>query len=338
MEGAKIQKIEISHRTIIFTVFFLLFLWFIYQIRHLLVIFFVGMILMAALNPPVKKLEKLKIPRPIAAILIYLIILGVFVLILASIIPPLVNQTKLLISRLPSYYQSLELLGIDGEVLDAQVNHLIDRLGALSLDIVKLTVGIFGNFVVVFVLIFISFYLLLERENLDDYFLKLFGPENKKVANRIFTKIEHRLGEWVRAQVTLMVIVGIMSYLGLRFLGIDFALPLALLAGILEIIPNIGPTLSAIPAILSGLAVSPLMGLAVAALYFLVQQIENHLIVPQIMKKEVGVNPLITILALVGGFRLGGSLGAVLAIPFVLLIETLIKEFLSSKTFLNQGA
>lgn len=337
MEKQLVYKIEISHRTIVFTVLFLILLWFIYQIRYLLTILFVGTILMAALNPSVQRLEKLRIPRPLAVMLVYLIIFCFFSLILAGVIPPLVTQTNLLISRLPVYYQSLGILGIDGGVINSQLNRLIDQLGTLSLNIFKLTVGIFGNFVAIFTLIFVSFYLLLERKKLDEYLLKLFGPENKKSAVRIFTRIERRLGEWVRAQVTLMIIVGIMSFFGLRLLGIDFALPLALLAGILEIVPNIGPALSAIPAILIGLMISPLMGLAVAALYFLVQQVENHLIVPQVMKREVGVNPLITILALVGGFKVGGGLGALLAIPFVILVETLIKEFFTSKTFLNKN-
>ncbi len=332
MEKQVVHKIEISHRTIVFTVLFLLFLWFLYQIRYILVILFVGIILMAALNPLVERLEKFKIPRPLGAILIYLVIFSFFGLILAGVIPPLASQTSTLISRLPAYYESLGFWGIDNNFLDSQLNHFLDRLGSISFDIVKMTIGIFGNFVAVFTLIFVSFYLLLERKNLDEYLRKLFGPADKK-AGKIIDKVEKRLGEWVRAQFTLMIIVGVMSYVGLRLLGIDFALPLALLAGVLEIVPNIGPTLSAIPAVLVGLVISPLMGLAVAALYFLVQQFENHIIVPQIMKKEVGVNPLITILALVAGFKIGGALGAVLAIPFIILLETFLKEFFISEEF-----
>jgi len=332
MEKQKILKIEISHRTVIFTIALLLFLWFLYQIRHILVILFVGIILMSALNPIVEKLEKLKIPRLLAVILIYLIIFGFLGLILAGIIPPLVNQTKILISRFPSYYRSLESLGIDGEILNSQLETLLNRLSSISFDLIRLTVEFLGNFLVVFTLIFVSFYLLLERKNLDEYLEKLFGPANVKVG-KVIAKVEKRLGEWVRAQITLMLIVGVFCYFGLVFLGIEFALPLALLAGVLEIVPNIGPTLSAIPAILAGMAISPLMGLAVAALYFLVQQLENHIIVPQVMKKEAGVNPLITILALGAGFKIGGTIGAILSVPFLILIETLLKEVLLSEDF-----
>ncbi|MGB9706592.1 MAG: AI-2E family transporter, partial [Microgenomates group bacterium] len=239
---------------------------------------------------------------------------------------------RILISRLPTYYESLGFWGIDGEIIDSQLNRFLDHLDSISVDIVKMIISFFGNFLSFFILIFVSFYLLLERKNLDRYLEKFFGSGDKK-AREIINKVEKRLGGWVRAQITLMIIVGLMSYIGLRLLGIEFALPLALLAGVLEIIPNIGPTLSAIPAILAGLVISPLMGLAVAALYFLVQQVENHIIVPQVMKREAGVNPLITILALVAGFKLGGVLGAVLAIPFIILLETLLKEFFLSERF-----
>ena len=143
--------------------------------------------------------------------------------------------------------------------------------------------------------------------------------------------MEKKLGGWVRAQGALMLIIGLVSYFGLRLLGIDFALPLALLAGVLEVVPNVGPTLAAVPAVLAGLAISPLMGLAVAALYFLIQQIENGFILPQIMSRGAGVNPLVAIMALVAGFQLGGVIGAVLAIPLVLLVQVVAAEFFSQK-------
>ena len=146
-------------------------------------------------------------------------------------------------------------------------------------------------------------------------------------------EIEKRLGGWIRAEIVLMIIIGLLTFIGLTLLGIDYALPLAILAGFLEIIPNIGPFISAIPAVLVGLFISPLMALAVAALYFLVQQIENNFIVPQLMAKECGINPLITIIALIAGFKLGGVIGAVLAVPIILLIEIILTEVSTSEKF-----
>lgn len=323
------KKVEISHRTIVFTVFFLILLWLLFQIRQILIALFVSVILMAALNPLIDRLERFKLPRVLAILLIYIFIFGLFGIVLAGVIPPLVDQTRTLISRLPEYSQSLGLPEIDQNVIESQIS----QLGSLPANILKITVSVFSNLVAVFTLMVITFYLLLERKNLDRYLLVLFGPDGEEKAENFVNEVERKLGGWVRAQVTLMVIIGAMSYLGLRLLGIDFALPLALLAGVLEIIPNIGPTISAIPAFLAGLAISPMMGLAVLALYFLIQQVENVVIVPQVMRREAGVNPLVTIIALIVGFKLAGAVGAVLAIPVVLLIQITASDVFASKRF-----
>ncbi len=118
-------------------------------------------------------------------------------------------------------------------------------------------------------------------------------------------------------------------------MGIDIAIPLAIIAGLLEIIPNIGPTLSAVPAVLIGLSISPFMAVSTAALYFLVQFLENNLLVPNVMKKATGVNPIVSIVSLMIGFKLAGPLGAVLSIPTVLIIQTIGLEFFSLKHLEN---
>ena len=141
------------------------------------------------------------------------------------------------------------------------------------------------------------------------------------------------MGGWVRAQVTLMLIVGVMAYFGLRLLGIDYALPLSLLVIILEIVPNLGPTLAAVPAVLAGLVISPMTGLAVAALYFLIQQIQNNIFMPLIMAKGTGVNPLITVVALIIGLKIAGVVGAILGVPVVLLLQVVISEISASPRF-----
>ena len=135
------------------------------------------------------------------------------------------------------------------------------------------------------------------------------------------------MGSWVRGELTLMLAVGIFTYIGLSILGVEIALPLAILAGILEIVPNIGPIISAVPAVLVALTIHPLTALATASLYFLVQLAENNFLVPKIMQKAVGVNPLISILGLMIGFRLAGPAGAILALPSIIVIHTIGLEY-----------
>jgi len=154
----------------------------------------------------------------------------------------------------------------------------------------------------------------------------LFSGKEEKRIKKLLNDIEAGLGAWVRGEIILMIIVGMLSFVGLTLLQVPYALSLAVWAGLLEIVPIIGPILSAVPAVLVALLVSPVLAVAVVALYFIVQQLENHLIVPNVMRRAVGVNPLITILTLMVGAKLAGISGAVLSVPLVVLLKIILKD------------
>jgi len=323
------RKIEISYRTIVFTVFFLILLWLLFQIRQILIGLFIAVVLMAAINPVIDRMERFKIPRLLGILLIYVLIFVLFGVIVGGVVPPLIDQTRTLVTRLPEYIEGISIPIFGQRLIDFQFS----QLGSLPTNLVKISFSIFSNFLSGLLILVITLYLLLERKNLNRYLHVLFGGDGEVKAEKLIKEIESQLGGWVRAEMTLMVIIAVMTYVGLRLLGIDFALPLALLAGLFEVFPNFGPALSSIPAILAGLAVSPLMALAVAALYFLIQQIENIFVVPQVMSREAGVNPLVTIVALAVGFSLAGIIGAVLAVPVVLMAKVIASEVFASNRF-----
>ena len=141
-------------------------------------------------------------------------------------------------------------------------------------------------------------------------------------------KIERRLGSWFIGQITLGVSIGIATYIGLNLLGIEFALSLAIIAGLLEIVPIIGPIISAVPAVLIALTTSPVLAVIVIALFFIIQQLENNILVPMVMRKALGLPPLVTIIALMIGGRLAGVSGMVLAVPIVVISQLVIRELL----------
>ncbi|MEK7101354.1 MAG: AI-2E family transporter [Patescibacteria group bacterium] len=322
------KKVEISHRTIIFTAMFVLFLWFIFQIRDVLLIVFVSLILMSALNPAVDQLEKWRVPRPLAILLTYLVLWGTIGGLIAGIVPSLVDQTRRLITRLPHAMSQIEILNSNQQAITSQ---LLTQIGTLPENLLRLTVGIFGNLLTVFTTLVITFYLLLERKHLDKYLSALLGKDTPTQIGHVINEIERRLGGWIRGELFLMFVVGLFTYVGLVILGVDIALPLAIIAGVLEIVPNIGPTISAVPAVLIALTIHPLTALATVALYFLVQIIENNFLVPKVMEKAVGVNPLISILGLLIGLKIAGPAGAVLAIPLIIVIQTIGLEAFSFK-------
>jgi len=317
------RKIEISHRTIIFAVLFLIFLWLLYYIRDLILELFVALLIMAILNPLVTRLSKFKIPRAISVFIVYLVVFGVFGAAIAGIIPPLVEQTTSFVNNLPKYLSSL---GIGGYINEQITGQLLSQLGSIPGQIVKVGISVFSNVVAVITVLILAFYLLLARNKLEDQLGLFFGDDKKRELGRIIDLLESRLGGWARGALTLMALVGVSNYIGLVILGIPFALPLAILSGLLEIIPYLGPVVAAIPAVIIGLSISPLMGLAVAALAFLIQQLENYLFVPKVMEKSVGVSPIITLLALAVGFRIAGVVGVVISVPVVLAVQVLLKE------------
>jgi len=313
------KKIEISYRTIIFTFLFVLAAWFFYQVRSVLLIIFISIVLTGALNPTVASIEKKGIPRWLSILVLYLILIMLFVIAVAGLTPSLVEQTSSLVKTTVDLLNQLDFLGISSS--------WTQELGGLPSQILKFAFGLFSNITSVIFVLVITFYILLEHKNLDNYLFFLFGSGRKKQVSEAIEKLENKLGGWVRAQLVLMTVIGLISYIGFKVLGLKYALPLALLAGLLEVIPNIGPTLASVPAILVALMTSPLMALLTAIWCILVQQLENSLIVPKIMQRSVGVNPLVTIIVLATGFKLAGVMGAILGIPVYLTIEVVVSEF-----------
>lgn len=322
------QKIEISQKTIIFTIGLLLSLWFLYQVRSIVLLFFVAFILMTAVNPLVKLAHKVKIPTIIVMLVIYFGLITLVSTVVASLIPALVQQTKDLTLVFPTYMHNLE------SSLNAQFdpNMIGNYLNAIPSNLLKIVGGVFSNIMGILALFFMSYYLVLERPHLHKYLLRFFPKhEAEEKAEALVLSIEHQVGGWVRGELSLMAIIGVMTYLGLILLGVPYALPLAILAGFLEAVPNLGPTLAAIPALVIGLTVSPLIAFGTLVLAIIIQQLENNIIVPKVMQSATGTEPLVTILVLLVGFTLGGIIGAVLAMPIYLTGQTVYKAFSPSK-------
>lgn len=319
-----LRKVEISHRTIIFSVFFLLLLWFLYFIRDILLELFVSLLIMTVLAPLVEKLTRIRIPRGISVILSYLLVFGLIGGAVALVIPPLVEQTTSFVGALPSY---LGNIGIAKNISQEVVNEFVIRLGSLPGEIIRITLSLFSNLISVLTVLVFAFYMLLARGRLEDTLGFFFGEEKTRQVGRFIDTLEARLGGWARGELSLMFLVGLATFIGLTLIGIPFALPLSILAGILEIIPYLGPVIAAIPSVLIGFGISPLTGFGVSALSFLIQQLENYILVPKVMEKSVGVSPIITLVALAIGARLAGITGMIISIPSVITLQVLIKEY-----------
>ena len=325
----KVRKIEISPKTIVFTVCFLIALAFFWQIKDILVMLFISFVLMHAINPLVGQLQRIKLPRVLAIVIVYILVFGVIGFCIAGIIPILVEQTTGLIESFPQISQNITVFGQNTFFTSNNIDltSQFNFLETLPSNITKVAISAVSNLFSAFIVLVITFYLLLEKKNFPKYGDDFFGERGKTRFLKIMDNLESSLGSWVSAEFLLMTIIGVLSYFGYLALGLKYAVPLAIIAGLLEAVPNIGPMIATILAALVGLTVSPLIALFTLIFGILVQQLENNFIVPKIMKKTVGLNPLVTIVLIAAGGKLAGMGGALLAIPLFLTVQAIIRGF-----------
>ena len=314
--------------TIVFTVFFILSLYFLYLIRDILTLLFLSFILMVALRPVSKKLQHFfKMPVGVSIFFSYLLLLIILVTFFAVLVPPLIGQ-------LTGLMAFVNLPGLQGQLTEfkftlTEIGDIASKVGTSVGAIFSLIGTTFSSIFTFFTLVVMSYFLLVEREDLHkklSWIIK--SPEQKQKFAHLLDLIEEQLGGWVRGELILMLVIGLMTYVGLSALGVPYALPLALLAGLLEIVPNIGPTIAAVPAIaIAFLSGGWLSAVIVLVLNLVIQQLENNFLVPRIMKASANVNPLASIVAILIGLKLGGVMGALLGVPFYILVRTVYSAY-----------
>jgi predicted PurR-regulated permease PerM len=316
------NRIDISHKTIFFITGFLALLWTLFLIRDLILLLFVCVIFVSALAPLVDRLVKMKFPKPLAIAVVYILIIAILAAIITLGLTPITTQTSSLVDKLTMAINSLS----KGPLSQFSIK---DQLPNISSNLLTYTLDIFRSFITAVLVAVITFYILLDKERLEARLARLF--QDRENVRGLIKKIEIKLGGWMRGQLMLSLFVAVIIYVGLSVLGIPYALPLAIISGLFEVVPIIGPILSAIPGILIALTVSPVLALIVAGLYLIVQQLESHVLVPQVMKRAVGLNPLVVILAIAIGDRLLGVTGALLAVPIAVMVQILMDEYLNGE-------
>lgn len=307
--------------------------WLAVELNGILIIIFISYIIMAALSPLSDFLTRKRIPRILSVIIPYTITIATLVLLIFPLIPFFISQIQLLFSNFPRYINEVAKtfnLHIDASSIRNVFESDINTLGKNALNVTgKIFSGVFST-LTIFV---ISFYLMLQKSMLKKQFLELLPKKYQDQALRTTAQIENKIGWWLRGQLILSFTIGFFTWGGLTILGLPFALPLGLLAGILEIVPTIGPIVSAIPAVIVALTISPGLALSVVVFYILLQMLENHILVPKIMQRAVGLNPIVVIIGVLVGSKFLGILGALLAVPIIAMILIVVKSFkVSSET------
>ncbi len=329
-----IRTINISTSTIFRTVIILLGLVFLYTIRDILVIIFVALIIAAAVNGPVSWLQRHRIPRLLGVVFIYLTFLAFLSLIITLIFPPLAEQIKQLAVNFPGIVEKVGLsvqgwwskFQIEGN-LQSFLGSASERLTQATSSVFNTITGIFGGFFSAIVVLVISFYLSTQEKGVKNFLVSVTPIKHRHYLSDLANRVQIKIGGWVRGELLLMLIVGVLTYIGLSILGVKYALVLALIAALFEIIPYLGPIFAAVPATILAFFQAPLLALFVILLFVVINQVENYVIVPQVMKRTVGLSPIVIILVMLIGVKLAGVLGIILSVPVAAVIAEFVKDF-----------
>ncbi len=314
-------RVEISLQTIWQTVGILAIAWFLFAVRDILLLLFLAIIVSSAVQPVVDRLERKNIPRLLSAASIYIFVITLLILFIKIITPVLFSEVKELTDVLETYLvQWSGLFNSFTKVINTwniqrEIGGLSEATSTLGANVFNNTLGALAGLFKTLIVISLSFYMVVKEDGAWGFVKSLVPAKYEAYAIDLIRRIQGQVGRWMIGQFILVVIIFVLEYAVLLLLQVPMALTLALLGGLLEIIPYIGPTVSVIPAFLIALNVSPLVALMVVVAYILIQQLENHIIVPLLMNKAVGLNPVVIILVLLIGGKLAGVSGLILAVP-----------------------
>jgi predicted PurR-regulated permease PerM len=321
-------------------------LWAAYLVRDVLLLIYMSGLLAVGFSPIIRLIERQRFlpigtrrfPRWLAILVLYLFIIGAVVGIGFLIVPPVVHQAQQLWSALPHMFERAQEFLVQKGLLRERltIQEAVERTpvskgGDAVNTVFGALAGVVGGLFGFLTLLILTFYLLVEAATLRTSLLQFFAPARRARVDAVIRDITLKVSAWLSGQLFLGVIIGSSSALGLWLIGVPFFYVLALISGVGELIPVVGPILSAIPAVLVASSVSLKAALFVIIFFIVQQQVENHLLVPKIMARQVGVSAVTVIVSLLIGGKLLGILGAILAVPTAAILQVLFSELTSKK-------
>ncbi|WP_018133505.1 AI-2E family transporter [Effusibacillus pohliae] len=307
-------------------------------LRTVLAPFLIAMIISYMLNPIVCRLVDRGVPRGVSVIMIYFVFFTLLAVVLVNTIPIFIEQLKEFVETLPSIVEQVEKWSkhlddgarrmpdavhkaIDTNLIrfeEAVTRYITNFLGSLGDTLEQLLTAL--------VIPFLVFYMLKDLKVMERTVVALFPTRHRKELIELTKSIDEALGNYIRGQLIVMLVVGTLVYIGYRIVGMPYGLMLALLVAITNIIPYVGPFIGAAPAIILAFTISPVMALKVTIVNLVVQQLEGNFISPQIVSKSLNLHPLLIIFALLLGGEIGGILGLILAVPVVAILKVILEH------------
>jgi predicted PurR-regulated permease PerM len=337
---------SITKGIIIICLFLMLF-----YVRDVVLIVLTAVVIASAIEPATKWFGKYRISRLPATVIVYVLMAFLFAGILYLLLPTLLNDFSSYLNNLPKYLKFAEAwmpaknqtlienssvyqqLSQTSSTLSQSVNDLSNSFSNVSAGFIQGASYIFGGVLSFVIIIVLSFYLAVQEDGIAN-FLKIVTPaRHERYVIGLWKRAQHKIGLWMQGQLLLGVTVGVLVFLVLTIFGIQHALLLAVLAALFELIPVFGPVLSAIPGVLIALAEKgAIYGIIIAGWYLIIQQFENHLFYPLVVRKIIGISPIVVIIALIVGAKLAGFLGIILSVPLSTTLIEYLNDWEKQKT------
>lgn len=348
------KMINVSFNALFKVGVFALGAYLLFKLTGLLLTVLSAVVLASVLEPGTRWFVKRKIPRAISAIIMYTLLILFIAGLFYFVLPPLFTETVSAMQSLPRNIQTADIFGgthngaFKGASLifpelpsTISVGDLISRateaLTTFAGSGLDIATRFFGGIISLVLIFVISFYLSVREDGVGEFLSIITPVKHEAYVKSLWRRSQNKIGKWMQGQLLLAVIVGLLTYLALLVLGVKHAMLLAFVAGVFELIPVIGLTLSVIPAFfLATLDGGFGLGLIVVAAYIIIQQIEAHFIYPLVVKKVVGVPPLLVIIALVAGAELAGFLGILLSIPIAVALVEFMDDVDRRKKFIAE--
>ncbi len=332
---SKINEIGVSTGTLLKIVGMVLGLFFLWQVRDVLILLLIAVTLASGLEPLVAYLNDKKIPRAVSVLSVFFLVIGFVALIGYLVVPTVIGQFAQLRNTQDLAASLQEKLGHSSlanslhldEAVNGGLQSLRDQFTNASDGFVQHTLGFLNGFIEVVTVMVVSFYLLAEKNGMKKFVYTLVPKEYEAEALHLVHRAQRKIGLWLIGQLIISAIVFAITFVALTILGIKFALVLAILAGFFELVPYIGPIISAIPAIFFAFLQSPTLAIVVLIMYVFLQKLEGYVLVPKIMEKTIGVSPLVILVGILVGYKLAGIFGILLSVPIVAVINVVVEEW-----------
>jgi predicted PurR-regulated permease PerM len=318
----------------------LLAMWLLYRLQTIVVWSIVALFLAVALGPAVDWLTRHRVPRALAILIMYVVLLIVFAAVGALVVPPLVQQATQLVHALQQpgglpaeAHRVAGPLGLDGLVntLRPQLDAIPGQLAGLINLLPTVTAGTLSTLTAVLSVTVLGFFFLHDGAGVVEAALHLLPDAHRPLVRRLVDGSARAISSYIRGNLAISGIAGVSVLAGMIVLGIPYALPLAVLVAVIDLIPMVGVTLGAVPVVLAALAISPVKALILLAYIIVYQQIESNVLNPLIYGRNDQLPALTVFLAFLAGSLLWGMLGALVAIPAANIIRIIVREVLASR-------